>query len=55
MVAAVRAVVPDAGIGIKGPALSFAEDIGDAQCEALSATSLDDGIRPTIELYRTNP
>ena len=56
VVAAVRAVVPDAKIGIDGPELPFAEDIGEGDLRRvfpnLPATSLRDGIRCTIELYR---
>ena len=57
VVAAVRAVVPDARIGIDGPELPFAEDIGEGDLRRvfpdLPATSLRDGIRRTIALYRT--
>ncbi|MBP0112081.1 NAD-dependent epimerase/dehydratase family protein [Bradyrhizobium vignae] len=57
VVAAVRAVVPEARIGIDGPVLPFAEDIGEGDLRRvfpdLPATSLRDGIRRTIELYRT--
>ncbi|RXG99362.1 NAD-dependent epimerase/dehydratase family protein [Bradyrhizobium zhanjiangense] len=59
VVAAVRAVVPEAKIGIDGPVLPFAEDIGEGDLRRvfsdLPATSLRDGIRRTIELYRTAP
>ena len=56
VVAAVRAIIPNAKIGIDGPVLPFAEDIGEGDLRrvfpALPATSLRDGIRRTIELYR---
>lgn len=56
VVAAVRAVVPSATIGIDGPVLPFAEDIGEGDLRRvfpdLPATSLRDGMRRTIELYR---
>nr|WP_249812774.1 SDR family oxidoreductase [Bradyrhizobium sp. 141] len=59
IVEAVRAVVPDAKITIDGPVLPFAEDIGEGGLRHvfpdLPATSLRDGIRRTIELYRTTP
>jgi len=59
VVAAVRAVVPAAKIGIDGPVLPFAEDIGEGDLRralpGLPLTSLRDGIRRTIELYRTAP
>ena len=59
VVAAVRAVIPDARIRIDGPVLPFAEDIGEGQLRHvfpdLPATSLRDGIRRTIELYWDNP
>ncbi|OAE98945.1 nucleoside-diphosphate sugar epimerase [Bradyrhizobium centrolobii] len=59
VVAAVRTVVPDAKIGIDGPELPFAEDIGEGDLRRvfphLPATSLRDGIRRTIELYREKP
>jgi UDP-glucose 4-epimerase len=59
VVAAVRAVVPAAKIGIDGPVLPFAEDIGEGDLRrtfpGLPSTSLRDGIRRTIELYRTAP
>lgn len=59
VVAAVRAVVPDAKIGIDGPALPFVDDIGEGDLRRvfpnLPATSLRDGIRRTIELYRAKP
>jgi UDP-glucose 4-epimerase len=57
VVAAVRAIIPNAKIGIDGPVLPFAEDIGEGDLRrvfpGLPATSLRDGIRRTIELYRT--
>jgi len=56
VVAAVRAVVPDAEIGIDGPVLPFAEDIGEGDLRRvfpdLPATSLRAGIRRTVEQYR---
>ncbi|WP_245285224.1 NAD(P)-dependent oxidoreductase [Bradyrhizobium sp. WSM3983] len=56
VVAAVRAVVPNARIAIDGPVLPFAADIGEGDLRRvfpnLPATSLRDGIRRTIELYR---
>lgn len=59
VVAAVRAVIPNACIDIEGPVLPFAEDIGEGELRRvfpdLPATSLRDGIRRTIELYRSNP
>jgi hypothetical protein len=58
IVEAIRAVVPDAKITIDGPVLPFAEDIGEGDLRRvfsdLPATSLRDGIRRTIELYRMN-
>jgi hypothetical protein len=52
-------VVPDAKIGIDGPALPFVDDIGEGDLRRvfpnLPATSLRDGIRRTIELYRVKP
>ncbi|MDA9542445.1 nucleoside-diphosphate sugar epimerase [Bradyrhizobium sp. CCBAU 21362] len=59
VVAAVRDVVPGAKIGIDGPVLPFAEDIGEGDLRralpGLPLTSLRDGIRRTIELYRAAP
>jgi UDP-glucose 4-epimerase len=56
VVTAVRAVVPNARIAIDGPVLPFAEDIGEGDLRRvfpnLPATSLRDGIRRTVELYR---
>ncbi|MGJ5176306.1 NAD-dependent epimerase/dehydratase family protein [Bradyrhizobium oligotrophicum] len=56
VVAAVRAAVPDAKIGIEGPVLPFAEDIGEGDLRRvfpdLPATSLREGIRRTVEQYR---
>ena len=58
VVAAVRAVVPNARIAIDGPLLPFAADIGEGELRRvfpdLPATSLRDGIRRTIELYRAD-
>jgi len=59
VVAAVHAVVPGAKISVDGPVLPFAEDIGEGELRRvfsdMPATSLRDGIRRTVELYRTNP
>jgi UDP-glucose 4-epimerase len=59
VVEAIRAVKPDARIGIEGPTLPFKADIGEGDLRrafpGLPSTSLRDGIRRTIELYAANP
>ncbi|WP_189042617.1 NAD-dependent epimerase/dehydratase family protein [Aliidongia dinghuensis] len=56
VVAAIRAVVPDAAIGIRGPVLPFASDVEEGELRQvlgdLPQMSLREGIRRTVEYYQ---